>query len=390
MAKTVIGLFDTHLEAQNVVQDLVNGGFRRDQISLVARDNETSAYDERQVGDTESAAGDGAGAGAVGGTVLGGTLGLLIGTGLLVIPGVGPVLAAGPLAAAIGTTTAAVGATALGAGIGAATGGLVGGLIGAGVPDEDANYYAEGVRRGGTLVTVSAEDNMADRAYSIMQQNGAINVRERGESWRGEGWTNFDPAGEPYRRSGDTGDDWRDSSKVGTGTGAATGAAIGSAGGPVGTVIGGIAGAAVGGGLGAAGDVAGERAEDIDDETYGTQRSSVTNTGRSDYAMGQRETPMNSNRADYARGQRTFESYDNDFRTHYRDNMNMTGSTYDEFSSAYRFGYDTSADTTYAGRSWTDVEPELRRRWELDRPNTWDRFKNSVRYAWERTKNTLS
>ena len=126
MTKTIVGLFDDYGEAQRVVEDLIDHGFRQETISVFA--NETTRETQAHVeGSDTSEAAEGAGTGAVSGTVVGGAIGLLVGAGLLAIPGVGPVLAAGPLAAAIGTLSAAAGAGALGAGIGAATGGLLGG-----------------------------------------------------------------------------------------------------------------------------------------------------------------------------------------------------------------------------------------------------------------------
>ena len=160
MAKTVVGLFDTASEAEQVVRALVDSGFNRNEISVIANDVRGEHSRAHEVGSGTSrgdTVAEGAGAGAVGGTVLGGAVGLLVGVGLLTIPGIGPVLAAGPLAAALGST-------ALGAGIGAAAGGLVGSLVGAGVPESQANYYAEGVRRGGTLVSIRADEGMAERA----------------------------------------------------------------------------------------------------------------------------------------------------------------------------------------------------------------------------------
>lgn len=198
MAKTVIGLFDTASEAEHVVQSLTDYGFSNNEISVVANDTRGEYGRSREVSRTNQDQGDkvaeSAGAGAVGGTVIGGTLGLLVGAGMLTIPGIGPVLAAGPIAAALGST-------ALGAGIGAAAGGLVGSLVGLGVPEDEADYYAEGVRRGGTLVSVSADGARADQAYQIMQSHGAVDIKERGTSWRDEGWTRFDPAAEPYDSS---------------------------------------------------------------------------------------------------------------------------------------------------------------------------------------------
>lgn len=185
MAKTVIGLFDSFGEAQSAVEDLMRFGVRREEISLVARD-EHGAAGEREVG--SSGAAEGAGAGAVGGSLVGGALGLLVGAGLLVIPGIGPVLAAGPLAAGIGTVAAAAGATALGAGIGAAAGGLLGGLLGAGVPEDEAEAYVEGVRRGGTLLSVQVADVEADDVREILLRNGAVDLGRRSDEWRASGW----------------------------------------------------------------------------------------------------------------------------------------------------------------------------------------------------------
>jgi hypothetical protein len=177
-------------------------GVRREDISLVARDELGDTSREREVGSTE--VGEGAGAGALGGSLVGGALGLLIGTGLLVIPGIGPVLAAGPLAAAIGSAAAAVGATALGAGIGAAAGGLLGSLIGAGVSEDEAHAYVEGVRRGGTLVSVAAVDTEADDVRQILARNGAVNIDNRAAEWRAAGWaTDARTTGDPDLARGD-------------------------------------------------------------------------------------------------------------------------------------------------------------------------------------------
>lgn len=193
MAKTIVGLFDTTNEAQSVVQDLVNGGFNRQDIGLVANNTkgETTTENTGTTTAGESKAGDDAGAGAVGGTVVGGALGLLVGIGALAIPGIGPVVAAGTLATVLGST-------ALGAGIGAGIGGIVGALVGMGVPKEDAEYYHEGVRRGGTLVTVKSDDKMAQQAYDIMQRHGAADIEARGAEWKQSGYQGYDPNAQPY------------------------------------------------------------------------------------------------------------------------------------------------------------------------------------------------
>lgn len=263
MTQTIVGLFDTPNQANQVVQDLVSSGVRREDISIVA--NDMRGEHAQAVGDTSDTA-SAAGAGALSGGVLGGVLGLLVGIGALAIPGIGPVVAAGPLVAALGSAGAG---TLIGAGTGAVTGGLLGALVGVGVPEEDAHVYTEGVRRGGTLVSVTARDDRAAAIADMMRRNGVVDITNRGDEWRQGGWNRFDPAAGPYEA------DWQESSKVGTTggavAGAATGAALGSAGGPIGTVVGGAAGAAAGAGIGSAGDVAGERAEDDQDDPNRTR-----------------------------------------------------------------------------------------------------------------------
>jgi len=187
MAKTIVGMFDSLTDAHSAVRELVTMGWSRDDISLVAGD--TKGEYTTQTGtlsDEMSATATGASTGAI----LGGLGGLLVGLGTLAIPGVGPLIAAGPLAT-----------TLLGAGVGAAAGGLLGALIDVGIPEEEANYYTEGVRRGGILVSVRSEEGMmVDRAVNILERHNAIDVQRRVSEWQKEGWTRFDPTSEPYKR----------------------------------------------------------------------------------------------------------------------------------------------------------------------------------------------
>jgi uncharacterized protein (TIGR02271 family) len=171
MAKTVVGLMESASEAQRVVQDLTAAcGCQRSDIGLMARGEGT-----REAGDAAAGAIKGAGTGAA----IGGVLGLVAGVASLAIPGLGPVIAAGPIASALA-----------GAGIGAAAGGIIGALAKLGVPEEHAHYYAEGVRRGGTLITVRADSaEAASCAQRIMQQHGAMDIEERGAQWRSQGWS---------------------------------------------------------------------------------------------------------------------------------------------------------------------------------------------------------
>ncbi len=194
MARTVIALYDDFASANAAVRDLTDNSFPRNDISIVANDasGEYGRYlSSKNAGvpgageSSEAAAGAGVGAGI--GAVIGGLGGLLIGLGALTIPGIGPVIAAGPLAVAL---------TGLaGAGAGAVAGGVAGGILGAladmGVPRETAQYYAEGVRRGGTLVATRTSDDMAERARDIMNSHNPIDINERAGQWRQSGWSGF-------------------------------------------------------------------------------------------------------------------------------------------------------------------------------------------------------
>lgn len=177
MSKTVIGLFNNMGEAQDVVRDLVASGFHRDDIGFMANEKQSAPSDAHTTSEGSKAA-SGALAGAGTGAAIGGVAGLALALAPLAIPGIGPIIAAGPIAAAL-----------TGAGIGAVAGGLIGGLTRLGVSEEDAHYYAEGVRRGGILVTVSAANERdADNAVAVLKRHGAVDIDQRATEWKKQGW----------------------------------------------------------------------------------------------------------------------------------------------------------------------------------------------------------
>jgi hypothetical protein len=167
--RTATALYHSYAGAADAVGKLEAAGIPHDNISIVSNDeSKTGAYNTHP----------GTGTGASLGTVVGGGAGLLAGLGLLAIPGLGPVVAAGWLAS-----------TLVGAGVGAAAGGLVGALTDAGIERGDADAYAEGVRRGGTLVTVRADESQLARATQILDVDGALDLDERRTAWGRDGWT---------------------------------------------------------------------------------------------------------------------------------------------------------------------------------------------------------
>jgi len=179
MMRTIARLYDNYADATAVLHELEASGIDHSNISLVANADAhgrhvagsatgggTSAADPADPNDSDSGAGTKRG--AVAGTLVGGGAGLLAGIGALAIPGIGPLVAAGWLVA-----------TLTGAGVGAAGGGLIGALTGAGVSHDEANAYNEGVKRGGTLVSVRAEDAEVSRVESIMQRRAPVDWRTR-------------------------------------------------------------------------------------------------------------------------------------------------------------------------------------------------------------------
>jgi len=186
MSKTITRLFDDYADASAAVRELEASGISHDDVSIVANNTHGEHVDHDGVNDDGDVT-----RGVSTGAALGGVGGLLAGLGLLAIPGLGPIVAAGWLAA----TAAGAGIGAVG---GAATGGIVGALKNAGHTDEDANVYSEGVRRGGTLVSVRTDEAAAPAAEAILDRNRSVTAAARGTAYRDSGWTRFDADAEAY------------------------------------------------------------------------------------------------------------------------------------------------------------------------------------------------
>lgn len=159
MPKLAIGLFDNTDNANNALDELREEGFSADTVSVVARENIITEINTDNA--TTEDVSEGAGAGAL----VGGLLGLLAGVSAITIPGIGPVLSAGALATALGSTA-----------VGAGLGGLVGALVDLGIPDSEAEAYAEGVKRGDILLTVQGEEDETKKAEEIFARNNALDI----------------------------------------------------------------------------------------------------------------------------------------------------------------------------------------------------------------------
>jgi hypothetical protein len=170
MDRSVAALYDTIEQARHAVQELVQSRFKRESISLVAVDS--MGHYARHL-NTEAKGEDGVttGQGAGFGAVIGALTGTLFALSALTIPGVGPVIAAGPVLAAL--TEAGVGMVA-----GSITGGIVASLVKSGVPRDEAALYSEGVRRGGSLVIVATDDAHYAQARTLLDVHNPIKIRE--------------------------------------------------------------------------------------------------------------------------------------------------------------------------------------------------------------------
>ena len=325
MAKTVIGLFDDRREAQHIVHALVNDGFRREDIRTLTSQEEAS----------------------------------------------------------------------------------VGTLSAEGVPETEAQAYADAVRRGSALVRVDAADDRADRAVAIMEGSPAVDRETR---------TGADAARERGRagtREVETGDVKvpvvEEELQVGTRQVQRGGVRLYTR----------VTERPV------------EETVRLRDETVHVERRPVDRPAtEADFAAAtertvevtetdeeavvrkharvveevvvskdvqehtetvrdtvrRTEVEVEPEGAKHAREARGFDAYDADFRGHYTTSLASRGHPYERWAPGYRYGYELASDRRYAGRDWTALEPEARRGWEAQQKGTWEEFKDTVRYAWEKVR----
>ncbi len=194
MTKTLTRVYPDYPTAANAVTQLKAAGLSDSHISIVASDAEgwhkpgssdvDPKHDKDRDGRDDRAEGAATGGGI--GAVAGGAVGVATGLGLMAIPGVGPVVAAGWLAA-----------LAAGVVAGGAAGGIIGALVSSGTSKENAELYAETVRRGGAIVTVKVPDQEEVR-YAALMDPDAVNMVDREAAYRKSGWTGYDPSAPAY------------------------------------------------------------------------------------------------------------------------------------------------------------------------------------------------
>jgi len=165
----VFGIYSTQDQVEMAVNQLRDAGFRATDISILFPKNVGT---KELAHEKHSKAPEGAAAGAASGAVLGGALGWLVGAGALAIPGLGPLVAAGPIIALLS-----------GVGAGAAVGGLAGGLIGVGIPEYEAKRYEGLIKSGSILLSVHSDNReWTKRARAILEKTGAEHIAATGEA----------------------------------------------------------------------------------------------------------------------------------------------------------------------------------------------------------------
>ncbi len=171
------GIYHTQSDVEYAVDALRAEGFRNTDISILFPENKgTKDFAVKK----NTKAPEGTATGATTGAVIGGALGWLAGIGALAIPGVGPLIAAGPIVAAL-----------TGVGVGGAVGGIAGALVGMGIPEYEAKRYEGRIKEGGILLSVHADDsNWTKKAKQILERTGATDVASAGEA--GADWQKTD------------------------------------------------------------------------------------------------------------------------------------------------------------------------------------------------------
>ena len=159
----VFGIYQNVKQAERTVDDLLDAGFSNDDISVLLPDKKGT---KDFAPDKSTKAPEGTTAGVTTGGVIGGTLGLLAGIGVLAIPGVGPLIAAGPIMAALA-----------GLGVGGAVGGIIGALVGMGIPEYEAKRYEGHIKAGGVLLSVHCDTSeKIARAKDLLKHTGAQDI----------------------------------------------------------------------------------------------------------------------------------------------------------------------------------------------------------------------
>ncbi len=353
MKETVVAVYLDRKQARQAFTALVESGVDPKHISLLTEQN---ADDVHEISGRQVA--EGAASGAVGGGLVGGMVALAA----LAIPGLGPIVAAGPIAATLTGLT-----------VGAAAGGVLGALTGLGLPAEDAEAYAEAVRRGATLVAVNVDDTETIHVRDILDSHSPIDLADRVESWREEGWTGFNYQGyeayKPYFQNlhrieyGDVPFAHYEPAYL------------------------------LGYTLATEPDYAGkddwDALEASAQEAWEKENYGPWDTFKDAIYAGWHRVKEAGREAvdaveDFFEEDDGYDDYRDRFLTHYHTYFTSSYYPYDDFDRAYRYGYALATYDRYEGAStWDEVKEDAQEEWEEHFLRPWAEFKEAVRHAWE-------
>jgi uncharacterized protein (TIGR02271 family) len=390
---TVVGVFEDHERARDAIEALKDAGFRADSISVLTPDKRAT----REIAeDTGSNAAGGAATGALAGGVLGGLGGWLVGIGALAIPGVGPFIAAGAFATALG-------GAALGAGLGA----IAGALIGMGVPEEHAKYYEQEAKAGRTLVTVRANGRYDD-AQRILRKFGAYDVESQHAGTTGTRQTAA--MGSTSRSSAPASKTTEDRMQLREEELVAKKQTVEK------------------GEVRVSKDVVTEqrtvdvpvRREEVtiertpvdrrpSDQPIDEREDTISVPVREErvevekrpvvyeeVGVGKREVETTQRVSDTVRREEAriegasdvrgtgWDQVRTDYQKRWQERYGGSGQRWEDAEPAYRYGYEMRDRPEYRGRAWNDVESDFQHDWRQRNPNTpWERAKDFVRDTWE-------
>jgi stress response protein YsnF len=317
---------------------------------------------------------------------------------------------------------------------------LIGALVNLGVPEEEARVYEEGVKRGGTLVTLKAEDARAQAAADIMNRHGAVDIKQRATQW-GQGQPAAAAAPYGTTTAGSTATTRSKTMQGNQHTSEQTNYQQQQANRKAGEEIRvpvveeelrvGKREVETGGVRveqkvtekpvreqvelheekvnvqrrptdrpATAADLRSQPGEQSF-EVRETREEAVVQKGArvvEEIVVSKEERDRTQTIEDKVRrkdvevheiaGHRgdDYSNYENDFRTYHTKTFSNSGSTYDQWSPAYRYGHSLAGDQRYRGKEWSAFESDARRDWESKNPGTWEKMKDAVRYSWERVR----
>ncbi len=267
------------------------------------------------------------------------------------------------------------------------------------VPPEHQGYYAEGVRRGGVLVAATVPEDAVDRITDLMNDYGAVDIESRAENWKKSGWKGYDETAVPYsadqiaREREQTIPVAEESVKIGKRTVPKGGVRVYTS--VIETPVeeevslreekARVARRTVDRPVAAGEEAFKESSVEI---TESAEEPVVSKEARvkEEVVVGKESSERTRKIRETVRRTEVNVEGDNDFRSHFKSNYASLGGRYEEYEPAYRYADTLFLDRRYRDKDWNAIENDVRIDWEKKNPGTWDRFKGSIRYGWDRLR----